>query len=201
MSLLHLITPGYRPDSIQKILTDLTYYKEYPFIWHLIMDNKISINIETFKNYDLIKNNLKLYSVLTNFNYGFEQRRYFCNEISSNYNSNDWGYFLDDDNLITPDIFTAFNLHSKDSNAKVVMLSQIRYGCPNLKRLYGRKGHTKVNFVDIGSFIFKLDVVKDISINVSNYAEDGNIVEQLYGLYPEAFRYEECLLTTYNILR
>ena len=200
MNHLHLITPGFRPAYIQKILSDLVFYRNNPFIWHLIMDEKVEIDIQTFKNYDKVKNFIKFYKIPTIYNYGFEQRLFFLEKIAFEYNSDDWGYFLDDDNLLTPDIFTAFNKYINDEQANIVLMSQLRYDNPN-KRLYGRPGHACLGMVDIGNFIFKLRILRGVKINVNNYSEDGALMEYISKTYPESLRYEDCLMTTYNILK
>jgi hypothetical protein len=203
MSTIHIITAGFRPAYIAKSIKYMAQFKCQPLIWHLIMDDKISIDVEKMDGYEVVKDVLKVYSVPTTYPYGFEQRRHFTETLSLQYDKNDWGYFLDDDNLMTPDIFAAFEKYKGDPTAKMVMMSQLRYLQPELNRLYGKKGNaTTLGMVDIGSFIFRLEVLQGKSINVYNYSEDGNIVVSLYEQYGEvAFRYEEGLMTTYNILQ
>jgi hypothetical protein len=164
------------------------------------MDEKVQLNKEDLKGYKELEDRLNFTKIPTQYTYGFEQRKYFLEVIANDFKSTDWGYFLDDDNLVTPDIFTAFAKYKNDETAKFVLMSQLRYKNPN-KRLYGRQGHATLGNVDIGNFIFKLEILKNVPINTCNYSEDGNIVQNLCKQYGDYFKYEEGLMTTYNILQ
>ena len=199
MNKLHIVTPGFRPHFIEKILTDLITYPE-PFIWHLIMDNNIKLNISSINGYSEIAEKIRLCEIKTAYPYGFEQRRYFTEIISLEYDSNDWVYFLDDDNLVTPYIFDAFHKYKEDPTAKVIMMSKLRYK-NSIKKIIGKEGREKAGLVDIGSFISKLEVLKGLMLNTTAYGEDSTLIEYLHATHKPYFKYEENLVTTYNILQ
>jgi hypothetical protein len=79
-------------------------------------------------------------------------------------------------------------------------MSQLRYK-NNIKKIIGKEGREKMGFMDIGSFISKLEVLKGILLNTTAYAEDGTLIEYLHTTHKPYFKYEESFVTTYNILQ
>lgn len=200
MSSLHLITPGFRFNCLNKIATNLsTFYSKFNFKWHLIADKKQSIDVSKFDEYEKIKSKLYFYEIEAHHPFGFEQREYFTCNIANNYNSNEWAYFLDDDNLVTPDIFECWAKYINDVTTKFVLMSQLRYNDPNL-RLYGLKGHNKLGAVDIGNFIFKIETLLNIKMSYNVRSHDGRVAEHIAENYPDYLKYEPGYMTTYNIL-
>lgn len=200
---LHIITPGFRVNFLKKIAENLaTYYKDQNFIWHLIMDQPGKLKREDLLPYcDVLGDKLKIYEELTTFYpWGFEQRNYFTNVIANNYPVEDWCYFLDDDNLMTIDIFYMFEKYKLDSTAKYIGMSQLRYKDPQL-RLWGIPDHATLGLVDIGSFLFRSETLINIPMNLSCRSADGWIAHGIVALNPGFAKWEPNYMTTYNILQ
>lgn len=196
---LHLVTPGFRPHFILRQLKYLCEYSDCDFIWHIIMDSKISLDITQDDNFLKIKDKIKVYSIDTIYTFGFEQRNYFTETLSLQYNDNDWMYFLDDDNLPSPDVFDCWLKYRTEFEKNFVLMSQIRFYNPN-KRLYGRIGHASLGKVDIGNFICRLKIIKGRQMNSQLYNYDGHLVEELKKEYGDSFAYEEAYVALYNVL-
>lgn len=196
---LHLITPGFRPEFIKRQLKYLLEYINIDFVWHIIMDSKINFEIKDDSNFSKLQNQINIYSVKTEYTYGFEQRSHFTKILSKNYPSTDWLYFLDDDNLPSYDVFKCWEKYRLDDNVNFVLLSQLRFFNPN-KKLYGRKGCDSLGNVDIGSFICRLKIIQGMEMNPQLYNYDGHLVEHLKKNFGDSFAYEESLVSFYNIL-
>jgi len=196
---LHLVTPGFRPHFIFRQLKYLCEYSNCDFIWHIIMDSKITFDITQDENYLKIKDKIRIYSVDTTYPYGFEQRNYFTETLSKSYNDIDWVYFLDDDNLPSPDVFECWLKYRTQPSINFVLMSQLRFFNPT-KRLYGRKGNDSLEKVDMGNFICKLKIIKGRHMNPQLYSSDGHFVEDLKKNYENSFAYEESLMALYNVL-
>lgn len=202
METLHLITPGFRINFLKKIADDLaTYYSDQKFIWHVIMDQPGRLTREDLSPHsEILGDKLKIYEISTGYPWGFEQRNHFTNVIANDYPATDWGYFLDDDNLVTIDIFYMFNHYRLDPTAKYIGMSQLRYKDP-MRRLWGFPGHATLGTVDIGSFLFRIETLLNIPMNITCRSADGYIADGIVTLNPEFVKYEPNYMTTYNILQ
>lgn len=196
---LHFVTPGFRPDNIRRQIKYLNEYKDEDFIWHIVMDEKIKINLESYDLYNGLKTKINLSCIQAEYTFGFEQRNHFTKVISLNYSDDDWVYFLDDDNLPSPDVFECYKKYLTRSDIDFVVMSQIRFFNP-AKRLFGRPECAKVGAVDIGSFICKLKVVKGWEMRFDLYNYDGHFVETFKEKLGKSFSYEESFVTLYNVL-
>lgn len=196
---LHLVTPGFRPEFIKRQIKYLNEYKDEDFIWHIIMDDKIEINLESYEFYDILKTKINLHKIKVNYTFGYEQRTYFTEHLSQNYNDNDWLYFLDDDNLPSPDVFECYKKYLNNNDIDFVIMSQIRFFNP-AKRLYGKPEWAKLGAVDIGSFICKLKNIKGFRMEILLYNYDGHFIETFKGKLANKFAYEESFSTLYNVL-
>jgi hypothetical protein len=194
--MIHFITPLYRYNNLKIIYSTIKHQLD-DFNWHLIEGtNKIGDDDISFLKDD---ERVKFYKIDTSQIWGHEQRNYFITDIEAN--DNDWCYFLDDDNIITPDLVSEYN-QEKISIVDFILFSQ-KCGLTEKIRLYG-DGEDRLNLAlcDIASFMIRYRMIKKTYIhNISYRNADGHYALGLRQLKDEhIFKYCPEKFVRYNSL-
>jgi len=101
MTKITIITPSYRIDNLNKIKESINF--EYVDVWIIVYDgNKIEINPYIFKENNKIKEYIYKCSGIS----GNGQRNFALSKIT---NENTLLYYLDDDNIIHPNLYNLLN--------------------------------------------------------------------------------------------
>lgn len=191
---INFITPLYRYDNIPIIYKNINSIISN-FNWYLIEgSNKIG---DTDISYILKDSRVIYHKINTQQIWGHEQRNFFIQNIECL--SDDWCYFLDDDNLITQDIIDVIN-DEDNSNTDIILMSQ-KMGNTDQTRLYGLLGHLSLGNCDIGSFLIKYKIIKNTYIyNEDQRNADGHYCEQLSSINDINIKYLLNKFTKYNAL-
>jgi hypothetical protein len=191
---INFITPLYRYDNIPTIYENINSITSN-FNWYLIEgSNKIG---DTDVSHILKDSRVVYHKINTQQIWGHEQRNFFIKNIECV--SDDWCYFLDDDNLITQDIIDVIN-DKDNSNADIILMSQ-KMGNTDQTRLYGLLGHLSLGNCDIGSFLIKYKIIKNTYIyNEDQRNADGHYCEQLNSINNINIKYLLNKFTKYNAL-
>lgn len=171
--MIHFITPLYRYNNIEIIYSTIkNQVKE--FNWHLIEgNNMIGCSDLTFLKED---DRVKFYKIETEFIWGHEQRNYFIENITAD--DNDWCYFLDDDNVVTPDLIEAYNKFN-NSDKHLVLFSQ-KKGLTDIDRLFGDEENLRMGGCDVGSFLLRYNLLKKTKFNnPERRNDDGHFSDTL----------------------
>ena len=101
MAKIKIITPSYGIDNLNKIKQSINF--EYVDEWIIVCDgNKIQTNPYIFKENEKIKEYIHKCTGIS----GNGQRNYALTKIT---NENTLLYYLDDDNIIHPDLYNLLN--------------------------------------------------------------------------------------------
>jgi len=185
-----LITPCIRPNNLLIILNSINF--DYINEWIIVYDGKI---IET--NPYLFKEDSKIseyiYSDESSIS-GNAQRNYALEIIS---NKNSYIYFLDDDNIIHPDLYKLF---SKLEPNKIYTFNQKRPNniFPYVDILNGN--NIKINNIDSAMFLIDYNLCKDIRWKCDKYNADGHYIKDCFENNEEIWIYVDELLSFYNFL-
>ena len=129
--------------------------------------------------------------------WGHEQRNFFIKNIKCE--DNEWCYFLDDDNVVTPDLISEA-MNEYNSNYDIILFSQ-KQGLTDKIRLYGSQGHLKLGMCDIGSFLIRYDKLKNTFIYSEDQRNaDGHYCEQIASLQNINIKYCVDKYVRYNSL-
>lgn len=162
---LTIITPSYRTDNLLKIKKSINFY--YVDEWIIVYDgNKITKNPNLFANDDENKK-IKEYVYKGEGISGNPQRNFALTKIS---NHNTLLYYVDDDNIINPQLYGLMNIIQKD-----------RMYTFNQDSVHHFKGdNIKVGHIDTGMFIIDYNLCKNITWNNHLYDADGHYIEECY---------------------
>jgi hypothetical protein len=132
---------------------------------------------------------------------GHAQRNFAINVIEDGFI-----YFLDDDNIIHPDLYAELKninkmfyytwdqLRNKEGDNTDWVLFKNEKG----KILKGNK--LKVQAIDTAQFMFPRDLIGDLRWDVNDYKADGIFIEKLNQLYPNRHVYIPRVLSYYNFI-
>lgn len=192
--MVHFITPLYRYNNV-KIIYSSIVHQINEFRWHLIEgDNRIGDESLDFLEKD---DRVIHYKIKTYHPWGHEQRNYFITDILGN--SEDWCYFLDDDNIVTGD-FVSEVLNYENQNYDVILFAQ-KKGLTEIKRLHALEGHMSLNNCDIGSFAIKYSIIKKTIIpHIHERCADGYYCEQISRMDEIKIKYLDNKFVRYNSL-
>lgn len=158
-----IITPSYRIDNLLKIKNSINF--DYVDEWIIVYDgNKIQSNPCLFKDFS---NKIKEYINKDNGNTGNPQRNY---GISKVINQNTTLYFLDDDNIIHPNLYNLLDLLD---NTKFYTFNQEN-------RLIGN--NINVGSIDTAMALIPYKICNDIRWIIDRYDADGYYIKDCYNI-------------------
>lgn len=171
---LTIITPSYRTYNLEKIMTSINF--NYVNEWIIVYDaTKIVENPLIFKNenpkikeyifkWDNEKNGYRNEEGIS----GNDQRNYALSIIAENC-ENRLLYFLDDDNVIHPDLYKLLNIID---DGKIYTFN---------RREKGLKGNNiNVGHIDTSMFLVDHDLCKGIKWKYNDYTADGIYIKECY---------------------
>lgn len=179
---LTIITPSYRLNNLLRIKKSLNF--NYIDEWIIVYDgNKITQNPNLFQNQHDDK--IKEYLFQDEGISGNPQRNYALSKIT---NPDTLLYYLDDDNIIHPNIYKLMNIID---NTKIYTFNQ-----------YNR---IKGNCIDIGKidtamFIVPYNLSKNIKWHKDKYGADGFYIKECYNNNKNKHIYIDDDLCYYNFI-
>jgi len=175
---LTIITPCSRPENIKFIELNFDYIEE----WIIVYDGK---SVQDFEKINNPKVKQYIHFVEGSV-YGNAQRNYGISKVT---NENTFIYFLDDDNIIHPELY----------NLK--LNKEYFYTFDQLNDTKLRKGNNiKVNFIDTAMFLCYYPMIKNIKWeNVRN--ADGLFIERVHKLHSKNWNYVNKTLCYYNKIK
>jgi SAM-dependent methyltransferase len=180
-----IITPSYRIQNLKKIYETINF--DYVDEWIIVYDgSKITENPNLF-NHEKIKEYVHYNN---NSCFGNAQRNFALNNIK---NENTYLYFLDDDNLIHPELYKLLDIIEKD---KLYTFNQIRY--PNLELLKGNE--IKETKIDTAMILISYNLCKNIKWNLYEYGADFRYINECYNQNKEKWIYINNVLAYHNII-
>jgi hypothetical protein len=159
--MIHIITACSRPGNLPRIKASIP--KECS--WTVCLDASVEEDV-TIDGVKVIK------SPYTG-NSGNMVKNYALNK--SNFDNNDWVYFLDDDNIIHP----AWHMEVTQHLNKASMLTWGQLTKNNKIRLRPVKV-PRVKEIDTASYMIKWSVLKHLRFHETIYEADGLMAEQVY---------------------
>ena len=172
-----VITPCSRPENLLKIKESLNF--EHIVEWIIVYDNIICTT--QFENEKISE-----YCHKSEGKYGFPQRNYGLSVIK---NEKSYIHFLDDDNIVHPDLYNLSLLPNKiytfDQENKDGSL-----------RLTGN--HIRVRKIDTAMFLVWFPMVKGIQFITDKYDSDGYYITTCYSNNKGSLIYVPKILCWYN---
>jgi len=179
---LTIITPSCRPENLLKIKTSINF--NYVNEWIIVYDgSKILSNPNLFENQE--NNKIKEYVYEDEGISGNPQRNYALNKIAD---ENTLLYFLDDDNIIHPNIYRLLNVID---NNKIYTFNQYN-------RIKGN--NINVNYIDTAMFIIPYNLCKNKRWIIDKYQADGYYIKECYDENINKHLYVDNDLCYYNRL-
>lgn len=161
---LTIITPSYRINNLLEIKKSINF--EYIEEWIIVYDgNKIINNPNLFKNQE--NNKIKEYVFQGEGISGNPQRNYALTQIS---NEDTLIYYLDDDNVLHPNIYKLLNIIDNDK----------MYTFNQFNRIKGN--NIKVGHIDTAMFIMPYKLCKNKKWILNKYEADGYYIVECYNI-------------------
>ena len=178
-----IITPCSRPNNIKKIIDSINF--DYIDEWIIVYDGS---KITSFEPMNEFNEKIKQY-IYTDLNgiSGNPQRNYGLLQVK---NPATFIYFLDDDNIIHPDLYKLLN-NIEPGNI---------YTFNQLNRLNGNQ--IQIGKIDTAMFLFdfSLNDVKEIKWVNNDYMADGQYILNIYNLHKNKWIYVNNINCYYNFL-
>lgn len=185
-----LITPSVRPHNLLIIFNSINF--DYIDEWIIVYDGKVLENNPLlFKDHTKIRE--YIYSDENSMS-GNAQRNYGIDNIS---NKSTYLYFLDDDNIIHPDLYKLFDKLEPD---KIYTFNQRRPNniYPFVDILNGN--NIEINNIDTAMFLIDYNLCKDIRWINNKYNADGSYMKECFKNNEARWVYVDELLSFYNFL-
>jgi predicted O-methyltransferase YrrM len=161
---LTLITPSYRVNNLLEIKNSINFDNIEE--WIIVYDgSKIIDNPNLFKNQENNKIKEYIYKCENGGTTGNPQRNYALSKIT---NPNALLYYLDDDNIIHPNIYRLLNIIDND---KIYTFNQYN-------RIKGN--NVNVNYIDTAMVIIPYNLCKNIKWILDKYNADGYYIKECY---------------------
>jgi hypothetical protein len=159
---LTIITPSYRVTNLLSLKNSINF--DYVDEWIIVYDgSKITENPNIFKDEENQK--IKEYVYNGQGVSGNPQRNYALTKIN---NPNTLLYYLDDDNILHPDIYKLLNIID---NTKMYTFNQ-------MNRIKGN--NIKISKIDSAMFIIPYNLCNNINWKLDIYSADGYYIIDCY---------------------
>ena len=179
---LTLITPSYRFNNLLEIKKSINF--EYIEEWIIVYDgSKINENPNLFENQENNKIKEYIYNCENEGISGNPQRNYALSKIT---NSDSLVYYLDDDNIIHPNLYRLLNIVN---NNKIYTFNQ-----------HNRIKGNNINFcfIDTAMFIVPYNLCKNVKWILNEYGADGYYIKECYDTNKNIHVYIDNDLCYYN---
>jgi glycosyltransferase involved in cell wall biosynthesis len=185
-----IITPSIRPENLSQIKDSINF--DYINEWIIVYDeNIIKENPYLFKNESKITEYLHKNEKSTA---GNSQRNFALSNIK---NKDTYIYFLDDDNIMHPEIYNLFDCLEDN---KIYSFNQKRPAniFPFKDVLKGN--NIEVYKIDSAMFLIDYNLCKNIEWSIEKYNADGLYIVDCYNSNKDAWIFINNILAYYNIL-
>ena len=180
-----IITPSYRIKNLKKLYETINF--DYVDEWIIVYDgSKITENPKLF-NHEKIKEYIHKND---NSSFGNAQRNFALDNIK---NDNTYLYYLDDDNLINPDLYKLLDIIDND---KMYTFNLIHY--PELILMKGND--INITKIDTAMILISYKLCKNIRWNLYEYSADFTYINQCYNENKENWIYIDNVLSYHNII-
>jgi SAM-dependent methyltransferase len=177
---LTIITPSYRVNNLIHIKNSINF--DYIDEWIIVYDgNKIEDNPNIFKNDG--NNKIKEYVYKGDGISGNPQRNYALSKIT---NKDTLLHYIDDDNIVHPDIYKLLNIID---NNKIYTFNQF-------SRLKGNK--IEIWYIDSAMVIIPFNLCNDKQWILDKYDADGYYIKECYTSNKNSHIYVDNDLCYYN---
>jgi hypothetical protein len=184
---LTIITPSYRLNNLLEIKKSLIF--EYIEEWITVYDgNRIETNPYIFEENGNVKEYIYIYKCSGISGNG--QRNYALTKIT---NENTLLYYLDDDNIIHPDLYNLLDfINSTGNNDKIYTFNQYN-------RIKGN--NINVGYIDTPMVIIPYNLCKNITWKLYIYETDGYYIKECYDDNKDKHVYIDADLYYYRFLQ
>jgi hypothetical protein len=181
MTKITIITPSYRIDNLYKIKESINF--EYVHEWIIVYDgSKIITNPYLFKEDNKIKEYIYKCTGIS----GNGQRNYALSKIT---NENTLLYYLDDDNIIHPNLY---NLLNNIDNNTIYTFNQYN-------RIKGN--NINIGYIDTAMVLIPFNLCKNIIWKLDIYEADGYYIKDCIDSNRDKHVYIDEDLCYYNFLK
>jgi predicted O-methyltransferase YrrM len=179
---LTIITPSHRVNNLLEIKKSINF--EYIEEWIIVYDgSKINDNPQLFKNQENNKIKEYIYKCENGGISGNPQRNYALSKIT---NLDALIYYLDDDNIVHPNLYRLLNIISDN---KIYTFNQCN-------RING--DNININCIDTAMFIIPYNLCKNINWILDKYNADGYYIKECYDTNKNIHVYIDNNLCYYN---
>jgi len=184
-----IITPCSRKENLSSIYNDIKHNSEI-LNWFIVYDSNTKTNM--FNDYWIREDNIE--GGVT----GSAQRNLVLDLLSKiDYGDDIWVYFLDDDNLLHPNMITTVNKYIKEMPD--IMAFTFNQDLDNSIRI-GSYNNIRVTHIDTAQYIINLKLIKNNRF-IHDYCADGYFIESIYNDNKNKFFHINETLSYYNKLR
>jgi predicted O-methyltransferase YrrM len=185
MNKITIITPSYRTNNLLTIYNSINF--DYVDEWIIVYDgSKIQDNPYIFKNYNNDK--IKEYLYRGEGISGNPQRNYALSKID---NPNALLYYLDDDNIIHPNLYKLLNIID---NTKLYTFNQITSN----QKVNGN--NIFIGGIDTAMILIPYNLCKDIRWIFDKYEADGYYIMECYKQNKDKHIFLSNFMSYYNKL-
>jgi hypothetical protein len=186
MNKITIITPSYRTNNLLTIYNSINF--DYVDEWIIVYDgSKIQDNPYIFKNYNNDK--IKEYLYRGEGISGNPQRNYALSKID---NPNALLYYLDDDNIIHPNLYKLLNIID---NTKLYTFNQITSN----QKVNGN--NIFIGGIDTAMILIPYNLCKDIRWIFDKYDADGYYIMECYKQNKDKHIFLSNFMSYYNKLK
>lgn len=180
MNFFYIVTPCSRADNLKILHNSIITTFGSDFLWFILGDlskSNIDQSILSCPKTQIIQTE--------NSTFGNNQRNTGVEKIKLQNKKDYWVHFLDDDNILHPELNKHFDLFSPDFDVAVVSQC-LKTGHPrriqfeDYKNMEASKENMKVGKVDMAQIFFRSSCIDDVHFKEKVYNADGVLAEQLY---------------------
>ncbi len=190
---LTIITPSCRPNNLPRIYNNINF--DYIDEWIIVYDeSKIKENPYQFKNNEKVKEYLHTSEGIS----GNPQRNYGLSKIN---NPNTFLYYLDDDNMIHPNLYRLLNIIDKNKMYTFNQINRLkgdRYNTPENDQLKGDVFEWKK--IDTAMLLIDYNLCKENKWVLDKYWADFVYINECYQKNKDNLIYVDNDLCYYNII-
>ena len=184
-----IITPSYRIQNLPKIENAIDF--DYIDEWIIVYDGSKISEIPSIFNDSINKNKIKEFINNDKGISGNPQRNFGLSKVS---NKNTLLYFLDDDNIIHPDLY---ELLKNIDNNYIYTFDQINKNFPN----YLLKGNKiESGAIDTAMVLIPFKYCKDVRWKIHEYGADYHYIKECVRVCKNSYIYINKIASYYNII-
>jgi hypothetical protein len=212
---LNIITPVSRPENLTAIYRNLSEINELDIRWFTIFDPLCASSVDEWSSHvqrtaaepELPQSQFPVQIAVagTSGGWGGSKRSYAMSVIDDG-----WCYFLDDDNLIQPDLARVFRRGLEEQpNAQVIVFHQARRD--GSIRLHAAPENMRGCHFDTGQFVMKRSFIGEVDYAPASSpwstiwpdvgVGDWNFIERFWNANPQHFHFVPEIGSYYNALR